>query len=200
MSKRGFTLIELLIVIGIIAVLSAILFPAFAKVRGKARQINCMSNLRQLGMAMSVYVTDWDSAYPYDLRPRSSAAPGAGPAYDGTNKWDSSPIIRALAPYVHSDDLPFCPDRPRKMPDLGTLSNYEFNGFIALNDSPLAPHSGPVLVSDVVNSAEVLLFEDYGTGVESHAGYRNFVLCDGGARAYPAKMQGAPPCHAKWWL
>ena len=53
MKQRGFTLIELLVVIAIIALLAAILFPVFASVRGKARQIVCLSNMRQIGMAIS---------------------------------------------------------------------------------------------------------------------------------------------------
>ena len=61
----GFTLIELLIVIAIIAILAAILFPVFAQAREKARQTSCVSNLRQLGMAMMMYVQDNDDTYPW---------------------------------------------------------------------------------------------------------------------------------------
>lgn len=63
-SRRdGFTLIELLVVIAIIAILAAILFPAFAKARESARATSCMSNSRQLGMGIMQYVQEYDETY-----------------------------------------------------------------------------------------------------------------------------------------
>jgi len=62
--RRGFTLIELLVVIAIIAILAAILFPVFARVREKARQTDCLSNIRQLGVAFGLYKSDWEGAFP----------------------------------------------------------------------------------------------------------------------------------------
>ena len=59
-SRSGFTLIELLVVIAIIAILAAILFPVFAKAREKARQSSCQSNLKQIGLACTMYVQDYD--------------------------------------------------------------------------------------------------------------------------------------------
>jgi prepilin-type N-terminal cleavage/methylation domain-containing protein/prepilin-type processing-associated H-X9-DG protein len=63
-QQRGFTLIELLVVIAIIAILAAILFPVFAQAREKARQTNCLSNQKQLGTAMSMYLQDYDERFP----------------------------------------------------------------------------------------------------------------------------------------
>ncbi|MBM3501083.1 MAG: prepilin-type N-terminal cleavage/methylation domain-containing protein [Armatimonadetes bacterium] len=65
--KSGFTLIELLIVIAIIAILAAILFPVFNQARKKALQTSCTSNLQQLGTAMRMYAQDYDDQFPYAL-------------------------------------------------------------------------------------------------------------------------------------
>jgi len=65
-SKRGFTLIELLVVIAIIAILAAILFPVFAQAREKARAISCLSNVKEIGLGMLMYVQDYDEKYPYN--------------------------------------------------------------------------------------------------------------------------------------
>jgi prepilin-type N-terminal cleavage/methylation domain-containing protein/prepilin-type processing-associated H-X9-DG protein len=62
--KQGFTLIELLVVIAIIAILAAILFPVFAQARAKARQASCLSNNKQLGTALMMYVQDNDETMP----------------------------------------------------------------------------------------------------------------------------------------
>ena len=63
-SAHGFTLIELLVVIAIIAILAAILFPVFAQAREKARQASCISNNKQVGLAILQYVQDYDEQFP----------------------------------------------------------------------------------------------------------------------------------------
>jgi prepilin-type N-terminal cleavage/methylation domain-containing protein/prepilin-type processing-associated H-X9-DG protein len=63
MGRRGFTLIELLVVIAIIAILAAILFPVFARASDKARQTSCLSNTKQIGLGILMYVQDNDERF-----------------------------------------------------------------------------------------------------------------------------------------
>ena len=69
MKKRGFTLIELLVVVAIIAILAAILFPVFARAREQARRASCASNLKQVGLAMKMYIQDYDEQFPSNELP-----------------------------------------------------------------------------------------------------------------------------------
>jgi len=71
-ARRGFTLVEVTIVVTIIAILAAILFPVFGRAREAARRTNCASNLYQIGAALQLYARDYDGRFPpadHDLRP-----------------------------------------------------------------------------------------------------------------------------------
>jgi len=90
-TRRGFTLIELLVVIAIIAILAAILFPVFSKAREKARQSQCMNNLRQLAVACQIFAQEGDTVYPeagtlkatFTLPPKVWGCPTYGKTKDG---------------------------------------------------------------------------------------------------------------------
>lgn len=91
MKRRGFTLIELLVVIAIIAILAAILFPVFAQAREKARQTQCLSNGKQVGLALLMYAGDYDNHLPVYV-------------------WPESYIVGArLQPYIKNQAIFKCP-------------------------------------------------------------------------------------------
>jgi prepilin-type N-terminal cleavage/methylation domain-containing protein len=110
-SFRGFTLIELLVVIAIIAILAAILFPVFSRVREKARQTACASNLKQIGNAFLLYAQDYDERLP-DRRDLKNTLPGgyrpwgtAWPPSDPRGGW----ALLVLDPYTRNAGIWSCP-------------------------------------------------------------------------------------------
>ncbi len=93
MKKQAFTLIELLVVIAIIAILAAILFPVFAQAREKARAITCISNLKQIGLALHMYDQDYDEQFPMG-------------GYTAQRDWEENPDVN---PYTAGPCLDFNP-------------------------------------------------------------------------------------------
>jgi len=104
--RKGFTLIELLVVIAIIAILAAILFPVFAQVREKARQITCTSNCKQFGLAILQYAEDYDEAMPMAYNTGFQVGPL-------TSKLTGAPqqgVYMEIMPYIKSQQAFLCPD------------------------------------------------------------------------------------------
>jgi prepilin-type N-terminal cleavage/methylation domain-containing protein/prepilin-type processing-associated H-X9-DG protein len=97
--RKGFTLIELLVVIAIIAILSSILFPVFARARENARRASCQSNLKQLGIAFTMYTQDYDEKFPllvFNTDPST------------WKYW-----FQTLQPYVKSKQIFVCPSESK---------------------------------------------------------------------------------------
>jgi prepilin-type N-terminal cleavage/methylation domain-containing protein/prepilin-type processing-associated H-X9-DG protein len=116
--RRGFTLIELLVVIAIIAILAAILFPVFAKAREAARQSSCLSNIKQMTTAWTMYAQDYDeSTIPYSTNGGST-----GVAF----------VWEAIAqPYIKNTQVFRCPS-------LQAVHGYAYNFILGGNGRSMA--------------------------------------------------------------
>ena len=99
--SRGFTLIELLVVIAIIAILAAILFPVFARAKEKARQTSCLSNIKQIQLAVIMYTQDYD-----EYMPRSWFY------LNNQQGWTWADVV---LPYIRNDNIFDCPSTSRRI-------------------------------------------------------------------------------------
>jgi len=133
---RAFTLIELLVVIAIIALLLAILFPALATARERARGTACLSNCRQMGLALIAYAQDYDEYLWSNPQPGDSVDPEYCPAPEcgGITFW-----TEILHPYTRNTGIFQCPSNDDALygPDNYPQPPYRVTyGFIS--DGPLA--------------------------------------------------------------
>jgi prepilin-type N-terminal cleavage/methylation domain-containing protein len=96
--RTGFTLIELLVVIAIIAILAAILFPVFARARESARRSSCLSNMKQIGIGLRMYLDDYDQTFP----------PGGKKSWEA-GKNDRNLLAVQLQPYAKNEGIFRCP-------------------------------------------------------------------------------------------
>jgi prepilin-type N-terminal cleavage/methylation domain-containing protein len=198
---HGFTLIELLVVIAIIAILAAILFPVFAQAREKARAATCLSNNKQVGLAVSMYMQDYDSTFPVEPKTPDGiltlAAGGKVPTY-----YDE------LQPYTKSPQIWICPSDALNPNDkLATMAppsmGYHMNGNLitptGLTEAAVAAPSNCMLMRESGGGYvwRFAYLRPYGGGCDGIVGWKgangkngphmdgyNFLLAD---------------THAKWF-
>jgi prepilin-type N-terminal cleavage/methylation domain-containing protein/prepilin-type processing-associated H-X9-DG protein len=118
-GRKGFTLIELLVVIAIIGILAAMVFPVFARARESARKAVCLSNVKNLALAVQMYLSDHGRFWPDEHNPEAEAffstAPGGGrdaPVENCNRKPQANPFLRVpviLDEYVRNRDVYRCP-------------------------------------------------------------------------------------------
>ncbi len=180
-SRRGFSLIELLVVIAIIAVLAAMLFPVFARAREKARQVACLNNMRQLGLAFGMYNEDYHRL-PWDDLTVGGAPEGSAPTWT----WRLM-----IYPYVKNHQIFVCPTAPELSTFDGTWPDYDQTAGYAINhvhwDNDLGTDAEPPpghTMDEVRFPSQVILITDFtGEYAISHFGTQEhgFVRTDDAA-------------------
>ena len=170
-AEPGFTLIELLVVIAIIGILAGVLIPTIAKAKLKAHQSGCVSNLKQIGLAIQMYVDDNDDTLP------GPVFSGARASYDKSSSQELIWFIAenlgqpAPGPKTVVADAFVCPGYLRKAPDLTSMTGrkcYLLNDDVDPNPLnrvppfgyPVAPLAAPLKLSS---------FDNYKPPSEVHA-------------------------------
>jgi prepilin-type N-terminal cleavage/methylation domain-containing protein/prepilin-type processing-associated H-X9-DG protein len=160
-ASHGFTLVELLVVVGIIAVLVGLLLPAMGRARESAKRTQCMSNLRQLGMAFVMYTNENKGKFPGSGQSATPSHPEDWIHWDAPRKLEDS----ALAPYCNKFQNPEtlrCPseDITLRLNAFAVVYEYSytFNRFLTHD---FGWTEGVLKITQVKNSAEkIMLVEE----------------------------------------
>jgi len=162
-KAKGFTLIELLVVIAIIAILAAILFPVFAQARAKARATACLSNQKQMGLALLAYSQDYDEQM---VRGWYGAVGGNEAGYGTSDPSAANPAnakwkwMDSIEPFTKNEGIFTCPDAPVGIGG-GNQGKYVYYKKLGTPGQPAAPNAN-FYGSYAINSA-------YWGGVDNNA-------------------------------
>lgn len=152
MRRKGFTLVELLVVICVIAILAALLFPVFLRVREKARRATCQSNLRQIGLAVLQYSQDYDE--------RIFATDNSSPFGSGFSDW-----LLPYQDYFVSRQLMECPSAGE---DAGDRPNGDYNrNAVVLSPDGAGGQEVPFMLL-VETSRTMFIMDGQGDGTSSN--------------------------------
>ncbi|MBX7166601.1 MAG: DUF1559 domain-containing protein [Pirellulales bacterium] len=121
--RSAFTLIELLIVLGIIGLLIGLLIPAVQMARASGRKTECANNLRQIGLAVTMYGNAFNGQFP-------------GTMHDSLDQDIRDSWIHLLAPYLENvDEVRICPDDPQRDKRLeARMTSYVLNDYVTVSD------------------------------------------------------------------
>jgi prepilin-type N-terminal cleavage/methylation domain-containing protein/prepilin-type processing-associated H-X9-DG protein len=163
-QRRGFTLIELLVVIAIIAILAAILFPVFAQAREKARQTSCTSNLKQLGLGISMYAQDYDEMFPrgnQDVDLANCNAASGGCWYPSGN---SSLLFwpQLAQAYIKNFGIMTCPSGDSASRNFAYYGHYGSNRYV-MRRRPASGDGNSATMASLVAPASTFLCFDSGS-------------------------------------
>lgn len=193
MKRNQFTLIELLVVISIIAILAGILLPALNQAREKAKRINCVSNLKQIGSSLKMYTGDYDEFYPYDANYAGSPLPPRfegynGSAIDGSEQSGGTNIL-VRNDYLADPSVYICPSTQHVAKQ--QISYFLANDFgqvmqLGYTGSLLPPEATrlDILSEKNVPANMAAAFDGAEDNRMNHTDYVNFVFGDGHAKGY----------------